>query len=60
MYTLSFEIVENEQKFTAIWSSEEVIGKKPPARTSHSATSYKNQYLIIIGGEGYDLSIIIT
>jgi N-acetylneuraminic acid mutarotase len=59
MYTLIFDINENNKKYIATWTLEDVVGKRPPARTSHSATAYKYQYLIIIGGEGYDDSNLI-
>ncbi len=57
LYTLVFDISEPNKKYNAVWSREEVVGKSPPARTSHSAAEYKSQYLIIVGGEGYDESI---
>jgi hypothetical protein len=53
LYMLDFEIGENEKKFIAKWTLLDVHGKKPPPRTSHSATPYKSNYLFIIGGEGY-------
>jgi hypothetical protein len=42
----------------AKWTLEEVQGKLPPARTSHSAVAYNSQYLFIIAGEGYTESKI--
>jgi hypothetical protein len=53
LYMLDFEIAESEKKFIAKWTLVDVQGIRPPARTSHSATSYKSNYLFIIGGEGY-------
>jgi hypothetical protein len=58
MYTLNFDINETEKKFAANWSLEEIHGVKPHPRTSHSCVTFKSQYLIVIGGEGYDTSII--
>lgn len=54
MYTLSFEINETDKKFKGIWELNETLGIRPNARTSHSSTSYRSQYLVIVGGEGYD------
>jgi hypothetical protein len=53
IYSLVFEINESEKKFIAQWAIEDVQGRRPPARTSHSATSFNSQYLFIIAGEGY-------
>ena len=54
MYTLSFEINETDKKFKGVWDLNEAVGKRPTARTSHSSTAYRSQYLLIVGGEGYD------
>ena len=40
--------------FKAKWEKEEVYGMSPPPRTSHTSVVYKQNYLIIIGGEGYN------
>jgi len=56
LYTLTFEISEIQKSFKAIWEKEYIEGNVPPQRTSHSSNIYKNNYLIIIGGEGYDIS----
>ena len=53
LYVLNFDICESDKKFTSKWNIEDVQGKRPPARTSHSATAFRNQFLFIIGGEGY-------
>ena len=52
LYTLSFEINETEKKFVVVWNREHTTGTPPPERTSHSSTPYKNQFIVIIGGEG--------
>jgi len=36
----------------AIWKQLETIGKKPLERNSHTCNLYRDEYLIIIGGEG--------
>lgn len=58
MHTLIFDINETDKKFIATWTLEDVQGRKPQARTSHSAVAFKNQYVIICAGEGYDESNI--
>jgi len=45
--------------FKAKWEKEEVFGISPTPRTSHTSTVYKQNYLIIIGGEGYNCSNFI-
>ncbi len=42
--------------FKAKWEKEEVYGLSPPPRTSHTSTAYKQNYFIIIGGEGFNSS----
>jgi hypothetical protein len=56
IFTLTFDLNETDKKFIANWSFIETHGTKPPARTSHSATGYNGQYMIILGGEGYNKS----
>lgn len=61
-FTLEFvteeEICEEDkkqtsiQKLKAIWKQLKSNGPTPPARNSHSSCVYKNEYIIIIGGEG--------
>jgi hypothetical protein len=58
MFTLAIDINETEKKFTGHWTLENITGMKPSPRTSHSCSAYKSQYLMIIGGEGYDSCII--
>ena len=54
MYTANFEINEQDKKYKTIWNKE--IPHKdsplPPERSSHTCVSYKERYIIIIGGEG--------
>lgn len=47
------KITENVGKqFVAIWSKIEFQSSICPyPRTSHTCTSYKNRYLVVIGGE---------
>ena len=52
LYSLSFDIDEGEKKFIASWEKEDVRGKRPSPRTSHSCTAYRGEFLILIGGEG--------
>ena len=40
--------------FKAKWEKEEVYGTAPPPRTSHTSIVYKQNYLITIGGEGFN------
>jgi hypothetical protein len=56
IYTISFNIDEPQKIFKAKWKKEEVYGESPPPRTSHTSTVYKQNYFIIIGGEGYNCS----
>jgi len=55
---LTFEFSEVQWTFKAKWQKEHVEGIVPPARTSHTSTAYNNNYMIIIGGEGYGQSIL--
>ena len=32
-------------------------GPRPPPRTSHSCVSYKNRYLVVIGGENEEIPL---
>lgn len=56
MFILNFEINETQKTFKATWEKEEVEGVLPSPRTSHTSTAYKENYVIIIGGEGYNES----
>ena len=57
MYTLNFEINESDTKTVICkWELENVSGPKPSPRTSHSSVPYKLEHIIVIGGEGYDIS----
>jgi hypothetical protein len=42
---------ENKSNSRAIWKSLETCGKMPP-RSSDTCNTYRDEYLIIIGGEG--------
>ena len=46
-------------KFHALFTKIEVCsnGPKPPPRTSHTCVSYKNRYLVVIGGENEEMMV---
>ena len=54
IYCASFEINENEKLYKTIWNQEipSPSSPLPSPRSSHSCVSYKDKYIIIIGGEG--------
>lgn len=58
MYTLKFDIQESDEnkRVIATWNQEYITGPKPSPRTSHASVPYKSEYIIVIGGEGYDMS----
>lgn len=47
IYVAQWELIEKQTP-----KGELASYPKPRARTSHSATVYKNRYMVIIGGEG--------
>ncbi len=53
-FEISFNEENNKKSKAAdvTWKRVETNGKKPLPRSSHSCNSYKDEYLIIIGGEG--------
>jgi len=58
----SFELIIDEEMKSnskAIWKKIETNGPKPQPRSSHSCNNYKNEYLVIIGGEGLSIESII-
>ena len=54
MYEANFEINDQDKKYKTIW--KKVIPAEnsplPPERASHTCVSYKDRFIIIIGGEG--------
>jgi hypothetical protein len=57
MYTLKIEINDSENRtFIAKWNQEFITGPRPSPRTSHCSIPYKSESIIVIGGEGYDMS----
>lgn len=54
LYKFKISIDKSSEKVTGVW--EKIFSKNntyPAPRTSHSIISYKERYLIVIGGEGY-------
>jgi len=45
--------VENNKAF-AVWEKLEPEGPVPPQRSSHASCVYRDKYMFIIGGEGYN------